>query len=196
MADSVDRWRTIASEEMADCRVFRVRRDDKQRVSDHADRAGQPHSFYVIDSPDWVNVVAITTGGDVVLARQYRQGVERITLEVPGGLVDPGEEALQAAKRELLEETGYASDTWIHLGTTAPNPAIQSNRLDTYLALEATAIRPPEFDSTEHITLKLVSFSESLAMISSGAIDHALVIVALHRAAAWLATQRETDGDS
>lgn len=182
MSGGVDRWQTLASEQLADCRVFTVRRDDKVRLSEDSERAGQRHSFFVIDSPNWINVVALTATGDLVLIEQYRQGTDELTIEVPGGLVDPGEEPLTAAKRELREETGYVSEQWLHLGTTDPNPAIQSNRLDTYLALEAQQLEVPEFDSTEHIQIELASPQNALAMIGTGRIKHALVIVALHRA--------------
>ena len=186
----VDRWETLESEQLADCRVFSVRRDDKQRVSLDQQRAGQRHSFFVIDSPNWINVVALDRAGDVVLIEQYRQGTDSVTLEVPGGLVDPGEDPLQSAIRELREETGYVSDAWHHLGTTLPNPAIQSNRLDTFLALNAVQAERPEFDTTEHIEVTVASLDSALDMVVSGEIDHALVIVALHRAQRWLNAHR------
>lgn len=186
MTTEVDQWRTEHSEQLADCRVFTVRRDRKVRMSAAASRAGQQHDFFVIDSPDWINVVALTANDELVLIEQYRQGTDSLTLEVPGGLVDPGETALQAAVRELREETGYVAEQWVHLGTTEPNPAIQSNRLDTFLALSAEQAEVPQFDRTEHIKVHLRTLDSAFDLIDSGHIRHALVIVALHRVARHL----------
>ncbi len=179
---TVDSWQSFASEVVADCRIFKVKRHRRERVSEDRSRAGQRHDFFVLDSPDWVNVVAITSRGEVVLVEQFRHGTDTVTIEVPSGLVDPGEDPLTAAKRELAEETGYVSDRWVHLGTTDPNPAFLGNKLDTYLAINARHEVETDFDAHEDIAVRTAPFVETLAMIDRGEIGHSLAIVALHRA--------------
>ena len=122
-------WQRLSSEIAHSSKVFDLRIE--RRISP---RTGKQIATVVLESSDWVNVVALTPDARVVLIRQYRFGTEQITLEIPGGLVDPGETPLEAARRELREETGYEAERWTSLGTIAPNPAIHRNRLYTYLA--------------------------------------------------------------
>ncbi len=111
-----------------------------RRTSPHT---GREHSFYRLEGPDWVNVIAFTKELDLLVVEQYRHGINEATLEIPGGCCDPGETPLESAKRELLEESGFTSDSWISLGSCTPNPATQTNRAHSFLALdcEATAGR-------------------------------------------------------
>src|SRR5262245_30832373 len=99
---SVAEWRELAREPVADCRIFGVERPLAESPVD-----GSRHAFYRIRSQDWTQIVPITRDGHIVLVRQYRHGAERLTLEIPGGLIDPGEDPGEAALRECLEETGY-----------------------------------------------------------------------------------------
>ncbi|MGH9901890.1 MAG: NUDIX hydrolase, partial [Pyrinomonadaceae bacterium] len=111
-------WRRQRSDQVADCRVFQVRRDRSANPRD-----GREHDFYVIEAPDWINVIPLTADDEVVMIEQYRHGTEEITLEIPGGMVDAGESPREAAARELIEETGYAAREVVELGRTRPNPA-------------------------------------------------------------------------
>jgi 8-oxo-dGTP pyrophosphatase MutT (NUDIX family) len=164
-------WTTLANEAIQDCRVFSVR-----RVRARSPRTGDEHDFYAIDASDWVNVVAITPDGCVVMVRQYRHGAERITLETPGGMVDPGETPAQAAARELLEETGYAADELVPLGGVNPNPALFSNRLHGFLARGAHRVSEVRNESTEETHVELVPLAELREAVRAGRVDHALVI--------------------
>ena len=168
-------WRRESSEYVADCRIFRVRRDMSADPRD-----GRAHDFYVIEAPDWINVIPQTASGEVVLIEQYRHGTEEISLEIPGGMVDPGESPAGAAARELLEETGYAASEIIFLGKTRPNPAIQNNWIHTYLARGVEYRCEPACEGTERTVVRLVPLERIPALIAEGKIDHSLVVVGFH----------------
>src|SRR5258708_6142978 len=170
-----DTWQRKSSKRIADCRVFTVREDLCVRESDN--RAG---TFFVIENSDWVNVIALTAKSEVVLIEQFRHGVEDTIIEIPGGMVDPGEVPLDAAKRELAEETGYMSAKWTFLGKSRPNPAIQNNEIFHFLAMDCMATKPVHFDEHESIVTKLVQLDEVRHMIGAGAISHSLVVAAFY----------------
>lgn len=175
MSERVETWKRISSKEIADCRIFKVREDLCERMSD-AEKA----KFFVIENPDWVNIIALTKTNEIVLIEQFRHGIEKTILEIPGGMVDENEDAETAARRELLEETGFSSDEFILLGKTLPNPAIQSNTIYHYLALNCEKTREPEMDEHESVATRLVPREEIKNLIVKGEITHALVIAAFY----------------
>ena len=144
-------------------------------------RTGQTLRRTVLDVPDWVNVVALTPEQRVVVVRQYRFGTGKITVEIPGGVIDLGEAPEAAARRELQEETGYTSARWTALGPVEPNPAFQTNLCHHYLAEEARLTHPLELDPGEDIVVDTLTQDELVGAIRSGAIRHSLVITALAR---------------
>ena len=125
-----------------------------------------------------MNIIPVTSDRSVVMIRQYRHGQGQVTLEIPGGLVDPGDTPQEAASRELLEETGYGSEDWAKIGEVNPNPALFGNRCYTYLAQNVKRTRPPSFDQTEDIEEVLLPLQDIPGMIRKGEIDHAIVIAA------------------
>lgn len=168
-------WERVGSELLGDFRIFKLRQD--QRISP---RNGRTLNFYVLESVDWVNVIPITDEGDVIMIRQFRHGTEEFSLEVPGGMVDPGEEPLEAAQRELLEETGYTCDELIPLGSVAPNPAIMNNRCHTFVALGARPAVEQKLGAGEDIGIEIIPHVDIARAITDGLINHALVIVAFY----------------
>lgn len=175
-------WTCVASEQVADCRVFQVRRDLSVSPRD-----GSRHAFYRIEAPDWVNIIPLTAAGEVVMIEQYRHGAREVSLETPGGMVDEGEAARDAVVREMLEETGYLATEVIALGKARPNSAIQNNWIHFFLAPAASYQHAPRFDGTEHTVVRLVPMADVPALIADGSINHALVIVAFYRF--WLYQQ-------
>lgn len=145
-----------------------------------------PHTFYsyTLRLADWVNVAAVTEGGLFVLVRQHRHGVDAVTVETPGGLIDPGEEPDVAALRELREETGYAADAVEPLGWVHPNPAMQSNRCYLYLARGAREVGPPVGDEQESTEAVLMDVADVAAAVRDERITHVLSILTLERALA------------
>lgn len=169
-------WRRLGRERVAGCRVF-----DVDRVRYLPPRDGAPRDYYVVEAPDWINVIPLTDDGRVVLIRQFRVGIDAETLEIPGGMCDPGEAPADAAARELLEETGYAAREIVDLGWVHPNPAIQSNRCHTFLAAGATPSTSPRPEADEEIEVTTAPLEEIPDLIGRGRITHALVIAAFHR---------------
>lgn len=176
-------WTVRREEHEGDYRIFDVCRRHLQ-----SPRSGRISEFFVINAPDWVNVIPLTPTHDVVCVRQYRAGTDTITLEIPGGMVDPGEEMMAAGQRELREETGYSASRFVDLGTVAPNTALQSNRCGTIVALNATPVGTQELDGSEEIDLACVPLADIPSLIMDGAITHALVVAGFYRFEHWRRT--------
>ena len=141
---------------------------------------GKEHPFFVLSTRDWINIVALTKERKVVMVSQYRHGSGEVSLEIPGGAVDAGEAPLEAAKRELREETGYETSQWHLLGSVRPNPAILSNTCHIYLALDARKTAELDLDEAEELEVSLHDLKEIPEMILGGQIRHSLVIGAFY----------------
>jgi ADP-ribose pyrophosphatase len=166
-------WKTLESRKVYTTRIF-----DLHHHRRHHEQRGQ-HDFYVLQAPDWVNIIPLTDSEDVVMVRQFRHGTEDFTLEIPGGMVDPEDPSpMAAARREMREESGYDSDDVIELGKVHPNPAIQGNYCHSFLARGVRGGLKPELDTTEETEVVLVPLASIKDLIRSGEITHALVIAA------------------
>lgn len=137
------------------------------------------HDFFVLDFPDWANVVAVTDDGMAVLVRQYRHGIDDFNLEIPGGVVDAGEDAATAAVRELVEETGYVAKKIELLAKVSVNPAIQDNWCHLFLATGCRLEQQQELDGTESIAVELVPFAQLQQLLDKGKIHHSLNYLAI-----------------
>lgn len=176
MSDEILPWQRTGRKQLADCRIFTV--DEVRALSPGS---GKEHGFYVIETGDWVNIVPLTADNEVVCIRQYRHGSDEITLEIPGGMLDMGEQPDQAAMRECLEETGYQVSQAQSLGVISPNPAVFPNRLHTFLARDAIKVGDVSNTATEETQVVLIPLSEMEEQMVSGRIDHALVVATLWR---------------
>lgn len=167
-------WTVGEEREIAKTRIFSLH----GRWCSSALRPGVSFEAAILKCPDWVNVIALTPDREVVLIEQYRHGIDRVTLEIPGGMVDEGESPVGAAVRELLEETGHAGGEPRVLGVTTPNPAFQDNRLTTVLVPDCRLVAEPAGDAHEEIAVRLVPLPEIRGLLRSGEIHHALVVAA------------------
>lgn len=175
MAAKTGEWRMVSERSLLRTRVFEVCEERWERPDNAF--AGD---FYTLKCGDWVNVVAVTADAELVMIRQFRPGNRQVELEIPGGLIDPGETPLEAGVRELREETGYHGGSAELIGAVCPNPAFHRNRCHTVLVTGAVAGEATSDDPGEDIETFLAPLASLKTMIRSGRITHGLVLNALH----------------
>ncbi len=168
-------WPVLGRERLADYGIFRV---DRLRL--RSPRDGRVYDRYILDLPDWVNVVPIAEDGRIVMVEQYRFGSATMSLEFPAGTLEPGEAPEDGARRELREETGYAPATLERVASLYADPAIQDNRLHVLVARGCRPSHPTEQDDGEDVHVRLVSPEEVRAMARDGRIQHALAVAVWH----------------
>ena len=174
-------WEKISSKPVGDFRIFKLRSDVKI-----SPRTGKEHDFFVLDSVNWVNIIAVTHDQQLVMVEQYRHGSNTVELEIPGGMMDAGEtDPVATAVRELREETGYAGENARLLGKIHSNPAILSNVTYTVLIENCRLQHGVEFDSGEDLITRLVPVAEIPKLVADEKIGHSLVVVALYYFDLW-----------
>ncbi len=169
------KWKIHKKEVVLTAHVFRYQKVQSESPTNH-----QIGDFDVVQCLNWVNVIALTPKGECILVKQYRHGIEDVTLEIPGGAINMGEDPLLAAKRELQEETGYSSSKWIFLGKVDANPAFMNNSCETYLALDVFKTHAQELDPFEEIEVVIKPVSEIKKLIREREITHSLVVAAFY----------------
>ena len=168
----IKNWITIDDEKVDNCKIF-----DLHRVKRKSLDSGREGTFVYLDSSSWVNIIPITKSGNIVLIKQYRHGIDDMTIEIPGGLVERGELPLLAGQRECTEETGYYSDeTADFIGSTLPNPAFLNNVCYSFVWRNVELKYTQNLDTHEEIVVFEKSMDEVKDLIKKGKINHSLVL--------------------
>ncbi len=172
----VGAWEVLKSDELYRNPYFALRRETCMLPNERIMPA-----YYVWEMVDWVNVVALTGEGQLILINQYRHAAKNRFVEFPGGTTEPAsnESHEQAARRELREETGYVPGALHYLGMHYPNPGLQDNRMHVYLATDCERVGEPTLDPFEDIEVELVDLADFLGMFEQGRPIHSLMIASL-----------------
>ena len=168
------KWKTLSSEYLHRRPWLTVRKDVVQLPN------GVIHDeYYVLEYPTWVNVIARTRDGKYVMVEQYRHGLQEIFTELVAGIAEPGEQPIEAARRELLEETGYGNGEWRLNMVICANPGSQNNLTYSFIADGVEKISEQHLDTTEDVEVKLLDESEVIDLISSDKMKQALMAAPL-----------------
>lgn len=174
-SDNSKAWTTISSQYLFNRPPWLTVRRDKVKLPDGREN----DEFYVLEYPDWVNVIAITPDGKFVFERQYRHGLGETGYEICAGVIEKGETPLEAAKRELLEETGYEGGKWELYMKISGNPSVTNNITHCFVAKGVTQSGERHLDPTEDIDVVILQEAEVLDLLKSDAMKQALMIAPL-----------------
>ncbi|MDE6693745.1 MAG: NUDIX hydrolase [Muribaculaceae bacterium] len=170
----IKKWKKLSSEYLIKRPWLTARRDTVELPD------GRVNSeYYILEYPSWINVIAITTDGEFVMVEQYRHGLQNVFIELVAGVVEPGEEPLSAARRELLEETGYAGGEWRLFSVISSNPSTNNNLTYCFIAEGVEKVADQQLDATEDIAVHLLSEQEVRTMLDKDLIKQALMAAPL-----------------
>lgn len=164
-------WKLVRKGERTDHQILRVGEDV---FTDPRD--GEEHRRVIIEADEWANVLPLTPSGMVVLVKQFRFGTRRVSLELPGGVIDHGEDPARAVARELEEETGYRAGRVVRLGAYDANPAHFTNRVHAFVALDCEPVHDGTPDQGEDVAVELVPKHRVRELVRDGTITHALIV--------------------
>jgi ADP-ribose pyrophosphatase len=174
-------WKKVSTKQLGDFRIFKLRSD-----TFISPRTEKEHDFFVLESVNWVNIIALTSDQKLVMVEQYRFGSNTVELEIPGGMMDPDETDPGAtAVRELREETGYEGENPRILGRIHANPAILNNVCYTILIENCRLKHEVDFDQGEDLATRLLPVAEVTKLVAEEKIGHSLVVVALYHFDLW-----------
>lgn len=176
MNQTIKEWKVLESEYLVR-RPWLTTRRDRLELPD----GRIIPEYYVLEYPDWVNVIAITKDGQFVMERQYRHAARKISLELPCGVMEEGETPLEAAQRELLEETGFGGGQWKKLMELSPNPSAMSNTTHCFLAIGVEKIAEQHLDETEELSVLFMTKEEVKRMLNENQICQALMVAPLYK---------------
>lgn len=161
----MNKWQILSSKYLFENKYLTVRTDYIKLGNGR-----ELEDFFVIENPNWVNVIAITEQGEFVIEKQYRHGIGMIGYEICAGMIDEGESPIQAAKRELLEETGYTGGEWIEYNISSPNPSSMNNLNYTFLAKGVKKTSKQHLDVAEDIEVELMSLDQVVHLLETNQI--------------------------
>ncbi len=170
----IDHWNLLHEDYLLKKRWMKILRRRYRLPKENAEA-----DFYIFEYSNWVNVIPLTEKNEAVLIRQFRPGLERVLWELPAGFVDKQETPIEAAKRELLEETGYSGGAWELVGTFSPNPGTHTNLSYSYLARGVQQVDKQKLDPTEDIEIILTSLNEVKSMLKRNEFMHSLHAIPL-----------------
>ena len=176
MNQTIKEWKVLESEYLVR-RPWLTARRDRLELPD----GRIIPEYYVLEYPDWVNVIAITKDGQFVMERQYRHAARKISLELPCGVMEEGETPLEAAQRELLEETGFGGGQWKKLMELSRNPSAMSNTTHCFLAIGVEKIAEQHLDETEELSVLFMTKEEVKRMLNENQICQALMVAPLYK---------------
>jgi len=181
---TIEKWRKIASRYLVREKWATLRVDTCELQGGEI-----KDDYYVLEYPNWVNAIALTAEGEMILVRQYRHAADIISLEVPGGVIDGDESPEYAVKRELMEETGYSFDTCTLLAELYPNPATSTNKTFTYILTGGVKTHDQHLDEHEILNVEIYSIDEVKQLLADNKIAQALHVAALHYGLNYLEQQ-------
>jgi ADP-ribose pyrophosphatase len=181
------KWTTLSSKQIIKDKWFSLRADSCQTPD-----GGIVDPYYVLEYPDWVSVVPVTSDNEIILVKQYRHATGQSVLEIPGGGVDPKDSGpLEAVQRELFEETGYSSRAFVELCKLNPNPASHANTMHGFLALDAVLTAAQTLDANEQIEVIKLPIHEVKTMLLKNQFSQALHTAVLFYAMEYLSHRRK-----